>query len=836
MLLDHAEDNLFEITRELVEDRHALNTVAVLADCKEEERMREVFREHRPTVVFHAAAYKHVGLMEDNPVEAVRNNAIATRVMARVAGDTGTKVFVQVSTDKAVDPATVMGASKALAEWAAEAANARYEDTAYTSVRFGNVLGSSGSVVPIFRRQIEAGGPVTVTDPDMTRFFMTIPEAVQLVIRAGSLAQGGEVFVLEMGEPVRIMDLAEDMIRFSGLEPGRDIAIEIVGRRPGEKLHEDLFNAYEHPEPTPAQKILRARRPAVDPAWVEATFDRIGLLVLEGDAAGLAATVSELATGRVAAPEPEPAPIEAAAIAARRGRRAARQPHGLLDSLAPLHGPSPSVLAAGPGREVRRLHRHRGVLRPGRALDPLLRAGARAAPPARLGRPRARARAGGRGPRGGAGRGRAPRPGAAARPRRPPATAAGAAATAAAAAAAPAAGEQATEVVEPAEGAAQAGNGTAAAASEAGEGDSRRAPPARTARSPAAARRPPARSRRGAAAAAARTDGDAEAAAGGEAKPEAEPAADGEPDDAEAEADAGAPTTPARGRSDAADARRRGREARRRRGAARRRREAPRGGRREARATAPRRPQAADGSRRRSARAAGRREGARRRSRRRRRGLREIPVAPVPRATPLPRRSPAPAAPLRQPSRSATVPPRRPAPAGARRSPVTPASAIPRRARGSCPRWSAPASLVLVVVALFATGVLGGGGDDTVAPRRTPTSSATPEGTVVAVRRSRPASTKVAVLNGTTIPGLASQREGQAHHGGLQRDRDGQQHGPAARRLLGALRHPRRRPRAGPHGRAGGSTSRRCSGMDADTRDLSEDADVVVILGQDKAP
>jgi FlaA1/EpsC-like NDP-sugar epimerase len=314
VLLDHAEDNLFEITRELIEDRHALNTVAVLADCKEEERMREVFRDHRPTVVFHAAAYKHVGLMEENPVEAVRNNAIATRVMTRVAGDTGTKVFVQVSTDKAVDPATVMGASKALAEWAAEAANARYPATAYTSVRFGNVLNSSGSVVPIFRRQIEAGGPVTVTDPDMTRFFMTIPEAVQLVIRAGSLAQGGEVFVLEMGEPVRIMDLAHDMIRFSGLEPGRDIAIEIVGRRPGEKLHEDLFNAYEHPESTPAAKILRARRPAVDPAWVEATFDRIGLLVLEGDAAGLATTVSELATGRIATPDPAPAPAAAVAL------------------------------------------------------------------------------------------------------------------------------------------------------------------------------------------------------------------------------------------------------------------------------------------------------------------------------------------------------------------------------------------------------------------------------------------------------------------------------------------------------------------------------------------
>jgi FlaA1/EpsC-like NDP-sugar epimerase len=301
VLLDHAEDNLFEIERELVDDRHARNTISVLADCKEEERMREVFAEYRPTVVFHAAAFKHVGLMETNPVEAVRNNALATRVMARVAGDAGVKVFVLVSTDKAVAPATVMGASKALAEWAVEAADRRYPETAFTAVRFGNVLGSSGSVVPIFRRQIAAGGPVTVTDPEMTRFFMTIPEAVQLVIRSGSLAQGGEVFVLEMGDPVKIMDLARDMIRFSKLEPDKDIAIEIVGPRPGEKLHEELLNPYERPEPTPAAKILRAARPAIDPRWVEDTFDEISLLVLEGDAATLAAKVAELSALRAAA-------------------------------------------------------------------------------------------------------------------------------------------------------------------------------------------------------------------------------------------------------------------------------------------------------------------------------------------------------------------------------------------------------------------------------------------------------------------------------------------------------------------------------------------------------
>jgi FlaA1/EpsC-like NDP-sugar epimerase len=303
VLVDHAEDNLFEIERELVEDRHVLNTVAVLADCREEERMREVFATERPEVVFHAAAYKHVALMENHPVEAVRNNAFATRVMTQVAGEAGVGAFVLVSTDKAVAPKTAMGASKALAEWAVEAAAARYEHTAFSAVRFGNVLGSSGSVVPIFRRQIAAGGPLTVTDREMTRFFMTIPEAVQLVIRAGSLATGGEIFALEMGEPVNIFELAEDMIRFSGLEPGKDIAIEIIGPRPGEKLHEQLFNGYERPAPTPAQKIMRAERVPADPAWVEWVFESVSLLIEEGDAAGLAGTVAELASSRMALPE-----------------------------------------------------------------------------------------------------------------------------------------------------------------------------------------------------------------------------------------------------------------------------------------------------------------------------------------------------------------------------------------------------------------------------------------------------------------------------------------------------------------------------------------------------
>jgi FlaA1/EpsC-like NDP-sugar epimerase len=296
ILLDHAEDNLFRIQRELEDDRHVhpSSLAVVLADCKEGERMREVFADHRPTVVFHAAAYKHVGLMELNPVEAVRNNALATRLIARVAGEHGVKRFVLVSTDKAVAPATVMGASKALAEYAVEAAQQRFPGTRYGIVRFGNVLGSSGSVVPIFRRQITRGGPVTVTDRRMTRYFMTIPEAVQLIIRAGSLGSGGEIFVLEMGEPVSIWQLAETMIELSGLRPGQDIAIEEVGRRPGEKLHEELFNPHERPQHTPAEKILRAEREALDVPRVEAMFDEVGLLVLEGDAAALAAKVSQL--------------------------------------------------------------------------------------------------------------------------------------------------------------------------------------------------------------------------------------------------------------------------------------------------------------------------------------------------------------------------------------------------------------------------------------------------------------------------------------------------------------------------------------------------------------
>jgi len=306
VLVENSENALFEIRRELEEERHFTRAISVLADCKDATRVREVFQEQAPSVVFHAAAYKHVPLMEENPVEAVRNNAVATRIVAAAAGEAGVERFVLVSTDKAVSPATVMGASKALAEWAVEAAQNRWKATRYASVRFGNVLGSSGSVVPIFRRQIAQGGPITVTDPRMTRYFMTIPEAVQLIIRSGELATGGEVFVLEMGEPVKIVDLASNMIRLAGYEPDVDIAIEIVGRRTGEKVHEELFNPGERPRPTPAEKIVSAIQPPIDPDWVESAFARIEELVYAGDAAALTGAVAELSAERAMALATEP--------------------------------------------------------------------------------------------------------------------------------------------------------------------------------------------------------------------------------------------------------------------------------------------------------------------------------------------------------------------------------------------------------------------------------------------------------------------------------------------------------------------------------------------------
>jgi FlaA1/EpsC-like NDP-sugar epimerase len=284
VLVDNGEPGLFEIERELVDERDFHATAAVLADAGNATKMRQVFEKYRPSVVFHAAAYKHVALVEANPLEAVRNNTLVTRTVADLAVEFGAKRFVLVSTDKAVNAKGVMGGSKALCEWIVESWGQRDDaSTRFCGVRFGNVLASSGSVIPIFRRQIAKGGPVTVTHPEMTRFFMTIPEAVQLIIQAGAIGGRGQVYVLDMGAPVKITDLAEKMIRLSGKEPGRDIAIEIVGARPGEKLHEELWSATETVSPSAHEAILLVTRPPIDQEWLEGELDELARLVEAGE-------------------------------------------------------------------------------------------------------------------------------------------------------------------------------------------------------------------------------------------------------------------------------------------------------------------------------------------------------------------------------------------------------------------------------------------------------------------------------------------------------------------------------------------------------------------------
>jgi FlaA1/EpsC-like NDP-sugar epimerase len=308
VLLDNAEPALFEIERELVRERAFLAAAAVVGDVKDPAKLRQVFDKYRPGVVFHAAAYKHVAMMEANPLEAVRNNTLATRVLADAAIEHGVKRFVLVSTDKAANPRTVMGQSKAVAEWIVEAwGNREGVETRFVAVRFGNVLASSGSVIPIFRRQIARGGPVTVTHPEMTRFFMTIPEAVQLIVQAGAIGGRGQVYVLDMGEPVRILDLAERMIRLSGKEPGTDIAIEFIGPAPGEKLHEVLVGDGEVVSQSPYPKIDLITQPPVDAQWLEGELARLERLVADGETLELVGALNRLlgSSGHPAAAESE---------------------------------------------------------------------------------------------------------------------------------------------------------------------------------------------------------------------------------------------------------------------------------------------------------------------------------------------------------------------------------------------------------------------------------------------------------------------------------------------------------------------------------------------------
>ncbi|MFN0179410.1 MAG: polysaccharide biosynthesis protein [Gemmatimonadales bacterium] len=258
VVLGHGENSIFNVTAELTELFPSLEVVPLIADVRDREQMFRRLEPHCPDVVFHAAAHKHVPLMELNVGEAVSNNVLGTRNVAEVAARLGCARLVLISSDKAVRPTNVMGATKRVAEQIVQNI-AEYAGQPYIAVRFGNVLGSRGSVVPVFLRQIAAGGPITITHPEMRRYFMTIPESVQLVLQAAVQGQGGEVFVLDMGDPVKIVDLAADLVRLSGLEVGRDIEINFTGVRPGEKLYEELFFGREHAEPTEHPKILRAK-------------------------------------------------------------------------------------------------------------------------------------------------------------------------------------------------------------------------------------------------------------------------------------------------------------------------------------------------------------------------------------------------------------------------------------------------------------------------------------------------------------------------------------------------------------------------------------------------
>ena len=319
ILVDNAEGPLFEIERELVDERDFTAVLTKLVDVKDRTALRrDVFDKFRPTVVFHAAAYKHVTMLQTHPVESVRNNVVGTRVVAELSAEFGVERFVLISTDKAVNPKTVMGQSKALCERIVESLGHRRDiATRFVVVRFGNVLNSSGSVIPIFRKQIERGGPVTVRDPEMTRYFMTIPEAVSLVVQAGAIGGRGQVFVLDMGEPVKIVDLAQNMIRLSGKQPrlpgeevtsSRDVQIAFVGARAGEKVHEELWGDYEKVGATQHPKILRLSRPPVDSDWLDVQLAELERLADEGDTLEVVAKLGAIVQQQEATAPPAPPP------------------------------------------------------------------------------------------------------------------------------------------------------------------------------------------------------------------------------------------------------------------------------------------------------------------------------------------------------------------------------------------------------------------------------------------------------------------------------------------------------------------------------------------------
>lgn len=283
LLLGHGENSIFKTHQELLGSTKLGNTVLIpiITDIQDREKIGHLFQAHQPEIVFHAAAHKHVPLMELNPEEAVKNNVLGTRNLVDAAHNAKVERFVMISTDKAVNPTSVMGASKRVSEMILKC-YARRSQTRFVAVRFGNVLGSRGSVIPMFKEQIEKGGPITITHPKMIRYFMTIPEASKLVIQAGAYGKGGEVFILDMGEPVRIVDLAEDLIRLAGLEVGRDIEIKFTGIRPGEKLYEELLTASEGITATRNSKIFIAKPEEVDEQALMAQVEKLEMAARVG--------------------------------------------------------------------------------------------------------------------------------------------------------------------------------------------------------------------------------------------------------------------------------------------------------------------------------------------------------------------------------------------------------------------------------------------------------------------------------------------------------------------------------------------------------------------------
>lgn len=282
IILDIYENNAYDIQNELLKEYPGMNLTALIASVRDKDNIDEIFKKYKPEVVFHAAAHKHVPLMETAPREAILNNCFGTLNLARAAHKYETSRFVMISTDKAVNPTNVMGASKRICEMIIQSF-AEISETKFTGVRFGNVLGSNGSVIPLFKKQIEAGGPVTVTHKEIIRYFMTIPEASQLVLQSGAYANGGEIFVLDMGEPVKIYNLAEDLIRLSGLEPHEDIGIEITGLRPGEKLYEELLMQEEGMSETPHEKIFIGKPMFTDYKVLINMLDNMKSVVEEND-------------------------------------------------------------------------------------------------------------------------------------------------------------------------------------------------------------------------------------------------------------------------------------------------------------------------------------------------------------------------------------------------------------------------------------------------------------------------------------------------------------------------------------------------------------------------